>query len=126
MAADWRLHLPVDNRDAVAGLANFAVRISVQSHGADRIAAGRASLTMDIFGVVNSTYNSLQLSWNRAFKGGYSFGVSYTLSKSMDNGSNYRDIVPDTYNTSNMWGPSEFDTRHVVMINYIYDLPFFK
>ena len=76
--------------------------------------------------VVNSTYNSLQLSWNRAFKGGYSFGVSYTLSKSMDNGSNYRDIVPDTYNTSNMWGPSEFDTRHVVMINYIYDLPFFK
>ena len=44
----------------------------------------------------------------------------------MDNGSNYRDIVPDTYNTSNLWGPSEYDTRHVVMFNYIYDLPFFK
>ena len=27
----------------------------------------------------------------------------------MDNGSNYRDIVPDTYNTSNLWGPSEYD-----------------
>jgi hypothetical protein len=76
--------------------------------------------------VVNSTYNSLQLSWTRAFKAGYSFGVTYTYSKSMDNGSNYRDIVPYTYNTSNMWGPSEFDTRHIVMINYIYDLPFFK
>ena len=55
-----------------------------------------------------------------------SFGCHLHLSKSMDNGSNYRDIVPDTYNTSNLWGPSEYDTRHIVMFNYIYDLPFFK
>ncbi len=75
---------------------------------------------------VSSTYNSLQISWSRAFKGGSSFGVTYTYSKSMDGGSNYRDIVPDTYNTSNMWGPSEYDDRHVVIVNYIYDLPFFK
>jgi hypothetical protein len=25
----------------------------------------------------------------------------------MDGSSNYRDIVPDTYNTSNLWGPSD-------------------
>ena len=43
---------------------------------------------------VSSTYNSLQVSWTRAFKGGSSFGVTYTYSKSMDGGSNYRDIVP--------------------------------
>jgi outer membrane receptor protein involved in Fe transport len=76
--------------------------------------------------VVNSTYKSLQISWNRQMTKGSSFGVSYTLSKSMDSGSNYRDIVPDTYNTSNLWGPSEYDTRHMVLINYIYDLPFFS
>src|SRR5471030_1997809 len=75
---------------------------------------------------VNSTYNALQISWSRAFKGGSSFGFTYTYSKSMDGGSNYRDIVPDTYNTSNLWGPSEYDTRHVAIVNYIYDLPFFK
>src|SRR5260370_10286671 len=75
---------------------------------------------------VSSTYNSLQVSWSRAFKGGSSFGVTYTYSKSMDGGSNYRDIVPYTYNTSNLWGPSEYDTRHVAIVNYIYDLPFFK
>ena len=40
------------------------------------------------------------------------FGVSYTWSKSMDDSSNYRDIVPDTYNTTNLWGPSEYDARH--------------
>jgi hypothetical protein len=76
--------------------------------------------------VVNSTYNAFQLYWTRSFTNGSSFGVTYTLSKSMDNGSNYRDIVPDTYNTSNLWGPSEYDERHIVLINYIYALPFFK
>ena len=75
---------------------------------------------------MNSMYNSLQVSWNRRFTKGSMFGVSYTLSKSMDNGSNYRDIVPDTYNTSNLWAPSEYDTRHIVIVNYLYDLPFFK
>src|ERR1019366_1559920 len=50
MAADGSVHIPVDNCDALAGLANFAVRISVESHDTDRIAAWRASLAMDIFG----------------------------------------------------------------------------
>ena len=76
--------------------------------------------------VATSMYHGLQASWNRRFANGFSFGFSYTLSKSNDNSTNYRDIVPDTYNTSNLWGPSEFDTRHVVVFNYIYTLPFFK
>ena len=76
--------------------------------------------------VVNSMYKSFQLSWERRFTNGSGFGVSYTLSKSMDNGSNYRDIVPYTYNTSNLWGPSEYDRRHVLIVNYIYAIPFMK
>jgi hypothetical protein len=75
---------------------------------------------------VNSLYNAFQMSWNRPFKNGFMFGFSYTLSKSSDNSSNYRDIVPDTYNTSNLWGPSEYDTRQIAIINYLYQLPFFK
>jgi hypothetical protein len=74
----------------------------------------------------SSMYNSLQISWNRRFTGGSMFGFTYTYSKSYDNSSNYRDIVPYTYNTSNLWGPSEYDTRHAILINYQYDLPFFK
>src|SRR5438445_1353954 len=76
--------------------------------------------------VANSIYNSLQIAWNRRFSNSLQFGVSYTLSKSMDNGSNQRDVVPDTYNTSMLWGPSEFDARHIVIINYLYQLPFFR
>ena len=76
--------------------------------------------------VANSIYHSLQIAWNRRFSGGLQFGASYTLSKSMDNGSNQRDVVPDTYDPGLMWGPSEFDSRHIVIVNYLYDLPFFR
>ena len=76
--------------------------------------------------VANSLYNSLQIAWNRRYSNGLLFGVSYTLSKSMDNGSNQRDVVPDTYDVSMLWGPSEFDARHILVFNYLYDLPFFK
>jgi hypothetical protein len=76
--------------------------------------------------VASSKYNSLQTGLSRRFVNGLMFGVSYTLSKSMDDGSNQRDVVPDTYNTSMLWGPSEFDTRHILTINYLYELPFFR
>src|SRR5439155_21304328 len=76
--------------------------------------------------VANSIYNSLQIAWNRRFSNTFQFGVSYTLPKSMDNGSNQRDVVPDTYDTSMLWGPSEFDARHIVVFKYLYELPFFR
>src|SRR6266850_641344 len=76
--------------------------------------------------VANSMYQSLQVAWNRRLSGGLMFGASYTLSKSMDNGSNQRDVVPDTYDVSMLWGPSEFDARHILAVNYLYELPFFK
>jgi hypothetical protein len=73
--------------------------------------------------VANSMYNSLQVNWSRRFKAGLQFGASYTLSKSMDSGSNQRDVVPDTYDISMLWGPSEFDVRHIFVANYLYQLP---
>ena len=76
--------------------------------------------------VANGKYNSLQLSWNRRFAQGFSWSVAYTLSKSMDNGSAQRDIIPNTYNDAGMWGQSDFDVRHVFIMSYLYELPFFK
>jgi len=76
--------------------------------------------------VASSRYNALQIAWNRRYSAGLMFGASYTYSKSMDDGSNQRDVVPDTYDTSMLWGPSEFDARHILVFNYLYDLPFFK
>ena len=76
--------------------------------------------------VASSRYNSLQVTWNRHAGNGLQFGVSYTLAKSSDNGSNQRDVVPDTYDTSWLWGPSEFDARHIIVANYLYPVPFFR
>jgi hypothetical protein len=74
----------------------------------------------------SSRYNSFQLSWNRPFANGFMLGLAYTLAKSMDNSSNYRDIIPDSSNTTGLWGPSEYDTRNAFVFNYAYALPFFK
>ncbi len=76
--------------------------------------------------VASSLYNSLQLTWNRRLSNGLLFGAAYTYSQSYDNGSNQRDIIPNTYYAGNLWGPSEFDARHILIINYLYNLPFFK
>jgi len=76
--------------------------------------------------VASSRYNSLQIALNRRFANGFMFGMSYTLSKSYDDGSNQRDVIPDTYNAHFLWGPSEFDNRHTLVFNYMYNLPFFN
>jgi len=76
--------------------------------------------------VASSMYNSLQIAWNRRYANGLLFGGAYTLSKSMDDGSAQRDIIPDTYYAHNLWGPSDYDTRHTLIVNFLYDLPFLK
>lgn len=86
---------------------------------------GFASIQQEQSGV-SSSYHALQASWTSRFTSGSSIGVSYTYSKSMDSSSNYRDIVPDAYNTTNLWGPSEYDARHVLIVNGLYALPFFN
>jgi hypothetical protein len=74
----------------------------------------------------SSRYNSFQLGWNRPFSSGFLVGVAYTLSKSMDNSSNYRDILPDSYDTTGLWAPSEYDSRNAFVINFLYALPVFR
>lgn len=73
-----------------------------------------------------SIYNSLQLSADRRYSNGLKVGAAYTLGKSEDNGSDKRNVLWDTYNDANFWGPSSFDRKHVLSVYYIYDLPFWK
>ena len=74
----------------------------------------------------NESYNGLQMSYQKQFGIGSEVGLAYTWSKDMDSGSNYHTIVPDTYDTSNLWGPSEFDKRQVLTFNFLYTLPFWN
>jgi hypothetical protein len=74
----------------------------------------------------NSMYNGLQIGVNRRFVSGFSYGVAYTYAKSMDDGSSQRDVIPNAFDAHNLWGPSYFDNRHTLVLNYIYELPLFK
>ena len=71
-----------------------------------------------------STYNGLQLELNRRFAKGLSYGLAYTFSKTMDNGSGPRDQFIDVYNQGLNWGKSGNDSRHIVISNFIWELPF--
>ncbi|MCL5744359.1 MAG: hypothetical protein M1541_10600 [Acidobacteria bacterium] len=73
-----------------------------------------------------SVYNALQIGVNRRFSKGLSYGLAYTWSKSMDNASNRREQPYDSLDDSSFWGPSAFDRRHVAVINFIYELPFWR
>jgi DNA-binding winged helix-turn-helix (wHTH) protein len=42
------------------------------------------------------------------------------------NGSSQRDVLPNAFDRSLQYGNSDFDHRHVAVINLIYQLPFYK
>ncbi len=73
-----------------------------------------------------SLYNGLQTSIERRFSKGLAFGVAYTYSKATDNGSDLTDLLPDAYNDKSYQGTSDLNRTHVLIINYIYELPFLK
>ena len=74
----------------------------------------------------NSTYNSFQVGLERRFTKGLAYSFAYTLSKSFDDGSGQRDVVPNAFDVHNLWGPSTFDRRHSVVITFAYQPPIFK
>uniref|UniRef100_Q029C2 TonB-dependent receptor, plug n=1 Tax=Solibacter usitatus (strain Ellin6076) TaxID=234267 RepID=Q029C2_SOLUE len=88
----------------------------------------------------DSYYHAMQLTLRKRFSGGLLFGLAYSLSKSIDDGST--DPVgassgggltttggrtaANIRNWRNERGLSDFDRTHVVTINSVYDLPFGK
>ncbi|MCA1650550.1 MAG: hypothetical protein LC753_09815 [Acidobacteria bacterium] len=73
-----------------------------------------------------SIYHSLQVSADRRYTNGLKVGAAYTLGKSEDNASDKRNVLWNSYDDSNFWGPSSFDRTHVLSVYYIYDLPFWR
>lgn len=73
-----------------------------------------------------STYHGLQIEANRRFTKGFSYGFAYTYSKTMDNNSGPRDGFIDVFNQGLNWGKSANDTRHIAVINFIWEMPFFN
>jgi Carboxypeptidase regulatory-like domain len=74
----------------------------------------------------NSSYHGFQVGVDRRFTNGLGFGAAYTLSKVLDDGSAQRFVIPNANDASALWGPADYDRRHVLVLNAIYEFPFFK
>jgi hypothetical protein len=86
--------------------------------------------------VVNSNYNSLQLTGKKQLSHGLLFTANYTYSHSIDNGSGWHNSATgangaaagdgftlDQTQPQLDRGNSLFDIRHRVVVNYVYQLP---
>ncbi len=72
----------------------------------------------------SSMYNALQVNLKRRLSKGFLFGVAYTWAKSLDSGSDQTYQLPNYYDPSTNWGPSDFDIRNTLVVNYVWDIPF--
>jgi hypothetical protein len=81
----------------------------------------------------NANYNGLQVQANKRYSNGLTLGLAYTYSKALGEGYGRNDPAGDvnsTYQDPNNRranrGRYGFDVTHNVVMNYVYDLPFFK
>ena len=70
-----------------------------------------------------SNYHSLQISLNRRLQQGLAFGVNYTFSRTLESSGG---STQDAYNIRAEAGLSGIHRTHVLNINYVYELPFFR
>jgi hypothetical protein len=77
-----------------------------------------------------STYKGIDVGLDKRFSGGYSVGVAYTLSDSKDNTSEHlstqgsNSFPQDAVNVDAWFGPSDYDVRHRLAVNFVAELPF--
>jgi hypothetical protein len=74
--------------------------------------------------VADSQYHALQATIRRSH-GPLTLGASYTYSHSLDDSSDRSDAIVNSANLTSNWSSSDFDQRHLLNFNYIYDLPKF-
>ncbi len=79
----------------------------------------------------NAVFNALTVSLRRAYKSGFSFDFNYTWSHSIDNGSTAEGaaghdgaVIQNVFAPGQFRGSSDFDIRHLVNANFVYELPF--
>ena len=77
--------------------------------------------------IFTSNYNSLQIDVQHRSSKGLTLGAAYTWGKSLTTNSNDRGTAStDTYNLKDDYGPSSFNQPQTLIVNYVYNLPFFK
>ncbi|MDQ3181622.1 MAG: hypothetical protein M3Q33_14015, partial [Acidobacteriota bacterium] len=75
----------------------------------------------------NSNYHSLQVSAQHRFSGASQVNLAYTWSKNLTDSQTDRSTAPQNpYNIRGDYGRAQFDRRHILTVNYVYELPFYR
>lgn len=72
----------------------------------------------------SSIYNGMQVNLKRRLSHNFLFGVAYTWAKLLDFGSGKGYELPDFRNRDMNYGPADFDIRNVLVVDYVWDLPY--
>ena len=74
----------------------------------------------------NSTYNSLQVTYQNHLASGFDFQGAYTYAHSLDNSSGNTNAVgiQNSRDLRSYRGNSDFDIRHALVLSWSYELPF--
>lgn len=75
----------------------------------------------------NSNYHSLQITAQRRFSRSSQINLAYTWARNLTNSQNEFATAPqNTYNLGDEYARANLDRRHVLNVNYIYELPFYE
>jgi hypothetical protein len=75
----------------------------------------------------DSNYHSLQVTAQHRFSGSSQVNLAYTWSKNMTDAQNESATAPqNTYDLRAEYARANLDRRHILSVNYIYELPFFR
>jgi hypothetical protein len=90
--------------------------------------SGQFSTNAYITNLGKSDYNGLLISVQKRFAKGFQFDFNYTLSDSKDNNSSvantvFGGLICDLKDTEICRGPSDFDIRHLINVNGIFEVP---
>lgn len=72
----------------------------------------------------SSNYNAMQVNLKRRLTNNVLFGVAYTWAKLLDFGSGRGYELPDVYNPRINYGPADFDLRNVLVVDYVWNMPY--
>ncbi len=115
----------------VTALAPFGVTPPITTFGATEqlnfIRPFKGYDAMNIFSTeFDSNYNALQIAIQKRFKENSLLNVNYTWSHALTDAQSDFTTPVVTSNPHLDYGPSAFDRRHILNVNYVYYLPFFQ
>lgn len=131
---DWNFNVQQalwgDTRLQVAYVGNRGVHMIGPAEDINRLLPGTSIRPFSGYGSISylqpngfSNYNSFQVSLNRRFAHGLTFNANYVWAHSLDDTPPVFGSYQDDHNPRLDYGSGEADVRHLLEVDYVYELP---